>query len=61
VAFNISASDIPTNLSAILSVNLAGYSGGESDVLVNGNLIGRLGGSKIPADPSLYGSATTAG
>jgi rhamnogalacturonan endolyase len=61
VAFNLSDAEVPKNSSAVLSVSLAGYSGGESDVLVNGVMVGRLGGSNIPADPSLYRSATTAG
>lgn len=59
--FDISAPEIPTNSSAVVSVSLAGYSGGTSDVLVNGLSVGKLGGSNIAADPGLYRSATTAG
>jgi rhamnogalacturonan endolyase len=61
VKFNLSSTEIPNNSSAILSVSLAGYSGGASDVIVNGVFLGKLGGSDLRADPSLYRSATTAG
>ncbi|KAN0105853.1 polysaccharide lyase family 4 protein [Hyaloscypha variabilis] len=61
VSFNLTASEVPKNSSAVLSVSLAGYSGGTSDVSVNERVVGMLGGSSILADPSLYRSATTAG
>ena len=61
VSFNLTASEVPKNSSAVLSVSLAGYSGRTSDVSVNERVVGMLGGSSILADPSLYRSATTAG
>ncbi|KAE9362659.1 polysaccharide lyase family 4 protein [Stipitochalara longipes BDJ] len=61
VLFNLTDFGVPKNSSAVLSVSLAGFSGGVSNVLVNGKVVAILGGSNILADPSLYRSATTAG
>lgn len=61
VKFTLGDAEIPKNSTAVLTVSLAGFSGGDSNVSVNGAVVGKLGGANIPADPSLYRSATTAG
>ncbi|KAF2141847.1 polysaccharide lyase family 4 protein [Aplosporella prunicola CBS 121167] len=56
--------EVPASGTALLSVSLAGYSKGvSSNIYVNGlqNQIGNLTNNRIPSDPALYRSGTTAG
>ncbi|KAH6664282.1 polysaccharide lyase family 4, domain III-domain-containing protein [Halenospora varia] len=62
VAFTLPASQLKSNASAVVSVSLAGYSSGVSDViLMNGVQVGNLTSASIPTDPCMYRSGTTAG
>jgi len=51
-----------TTPAAVLSVSLAGYSTGvDSEISVNGVVVGSMLSDNIPNDPALYRSGTTAG
>lgn len=60
--FDVSASDVVADKSALLTISLAGYSKGASlAVGVNGYSVANLTTAVVPTDPALYRSGTTAG
>ncbi|KAH7133728.1 polysaccharide lyase family 4, domain III-domain-containing protein [Dactylonectria macrodidyma] len=62
IEFQLSAAEIATNNSALLSVSLAGYSqSGALNIVVNGNVYGSLSKDTLTSDPALYRSGKVSG
>ncbi|TVY33448.1 Rhamnogalacturonate lyase [Lachnellula subtilissima] len=62
ILFDLTAADVSSNTSAVLSLSLAGYSQTVNlDVSINSQVLASLTSTTLPSDPGLYRSGTTAG